>query len=68
MPLVGIEPLQPPDPVHAVAFVAFQDSVELAPLGTVEGAAVMLTVGFAEESPLIVTMAEVVPPSVTFSG
>jgi hypothetical protein len=65
---VGIEPPQPPDAVHADAFVVFQDSVELVPLGTAEGAAAILTVGFAEEFPLIVTMAEVVPPSVTFTA
>jgi hypothetical protein len=38
-------PLQPPDAVQAVAFVADQVSVELVPLVTELGAALIKTVG-----------------------
>jgi hypothetical protein len=38
-------PLQPPDAVQAVAFVADQVSVELVPLATELGAALIKTVG-----------------------
>jgi len=44
-PLVDCAPVQPPDAVHAVAFVADQASVELLPLLTVEGLAEIVTVG-----------------------
>ena len=44
-PLVAWLPLQPPEAVHEVALVDDQDSVELAPLATVLGLALKLTVG-----------------------
>jgi hypothetical protein len=44
-PLSPLEPLQPPDAVQAVAFVADQVSVELVPLATELGAALIRTVG-----------------------
>jgi hypothetical protein len=48
VPLVGMAPDQPPDAVHEVAFVAVHFTVELAPLATVLGLALMLTVGAVE--------------------
>jgi hypothetical protein len=45
VPLVACDPLQPPDAVHAVAFVEFHVSVVAAPLGTLVGLAVIMTVG-----------------------
>jgi hypothetical protein len=47
-PLSALLPLQPPDAVQAVAFVADHVSVELFPLATELGAALMETVGAAE--------------------
>ena len=44
-PLSALLPLQPPDAVQAVAFVADQVSVELVPLVTELGAALSKTVG-----------------------
>ena len=44
-PLTALLPLQPPDAVQAVAFVADQVSVELVPLVTELGAALIETVG-----------------------
>ena len=44
-PLIGLRPDQAPEAVHAVAFAAFQLSVELVPLTRVLGVALMLTVG-----------------------
>jgi len=41
-------PLQPPDAVQEVAFVADQVSVELVPLATELGAALMRTIGAGE--------------------
>ena len=46
-PLVASLPLQPSDAVQAVALVADQANVALAPLATVLGLAVKLTVGAA---------------------
>jgi hypothetical protein len=54
-PLRALLPLQPPDAVHAVAFVADQVSVELVPLVTELGAALIKTVGAAA---LTVTVAD----------
>jgi hypothetical protein len=45
VPLVATAPLQAPEAVHAVASVELQVKVELAPLATVVGAAVNVTVG-----------------------
>jgi hypothetical protein len=44
-PLVAREPLQPPDALHAVAFVELQVRVVGPPLGTVVGSAVRTAVG-----------------------
>jgi hypothetical protein len=44
-PLIGSEPLQPPEAVHDVALVEDQVSVDLAPLATVLGFAVRVTAG-----------------------
>jgi hypothetical protein len=44
-PLIGLTPDQAPEAVHEVAFAALQLSVELVPLATVLGVALMLTVG-----------------------
>ena len=48
-PLVALLPDQPPDAVHAVALLETHVKVELPPLATVLGLALMLTVavGFA---------------------
>ncbi len=45
MPLVASLPAQAPEAVHEVALVADQLTVELAPLTTVLGLAVTVTVG-----------------------
>ena len=47
-PLNALLPLQAPDAVQAVAFVADQVSVELVPLATELGAALIETVGASE--------------------
>ena len=47
-PLSALLPLQPPDAVQAVAFVADHVSVELLPLATELGAALIKTVGAGE--------------------
>ena len=47
-PLMALLPLQAPDAVHAVAFVADQVSIALVPLVTELGAAPIETVGAAE--------------------
>ena len=47
-PLIGLLPLQAPDAVQAVALAADQLSVELVPLVTELGAALIETVGAAE--------------------
>ena len=44
-PLVGSAPAQAPDPVHAVAPVVVQVSMEDAPLAMLEGRAFSVTVG-----------------------
>jgi hypothetical protein len=48
VPLSALLPLHAPEPVQAVAFVAVQLSVELVPLATELGAALIETVGAAE--------------------
>jgi antitoxin component HigA of HigAB toxin-antitoxin module len=47
-PLAALLPDQAPEPVQEVAFLADQVSVELAPLATVLGLAVKVTVGAGE--------------------
>jgi hypothetical protein len=44
---VDSDPLQPPEAVHEVAFVVLQASVEPAPLCTLAGLALSVTVGAA---------------------
>jgi hypothetical protein len=46
-PLVASDPLQPPEALQAVAFVDDQVNADLAPLATVLGLAVKVTVGAA---------------------
>jgi hypothetical protein len=60
-PLRPLEPLQPPDAVHAVALLLDQVSVEVAPSLTVLGEAVNMTIGALLET---VTVADCVagPP------
>jgi hypothetical protein len=45
VPLAAFAPLQPPDAVHAVAFVELHVSVEAPPLATTVGFAAIVTVG-----------------------
>jgi hypothetical protein len=45
VPLVATEPLQPPEPVQAVAFNDFQLKLEVPPVPTVAGEAVNVTSG-----------------------
>jgi hypothetical protein len=47
-PLAALLPDQAPEPVHEVAFVADQVSVELPPLATVLGLAAKITLGAGE--------------------
>lgn len=54
-PLVAIDPVQPPDAVHAVALVEDQTSVELPPLVMLLGPALMETLGAAVD---VVTVAD----------
>lgn len=61
-PLVAWVPLQPPDAVQAVALVDDQDSVEPAPLATVLGLELKLTVG-ADELTDTVTDCTALPPA-----
>jgi hypothetical protein len=61
VPLVAFEPDQPPDAVHDVAFVLVHDSCVVAPLDTLAGDTLRLTVG----APVTVTVFEslAVPPA-----
>ncbi|HWR49107.1 MAG TPA: hypothetical protein VN327_16080 [Pseudonocardiaceae bacterium] len=61
-PLIALAPDQPPEAVQAVALLETQVKVELAPLVTVLGLALMLTV--APGAALTVTVADcaAVPP------
>jgi hypothetical protein len=45
VPLVACVPLQPPEAVHAVAFIELQVSVDVAPTAMLAGEAVRVTVG-----------------------
>jgi hypothetical protein len=54
-PLVAIDPLQAPEAVHAVALVEDQVNVELPPLETLVGLALMETLGGAAD---VVTVAD----------
>ena len=52
--MMALEPLQPPDAVQAVAFVADHVSIELVPLATELGAALIRTVGAGELTETVV--------------
>jgi hypothetical protein len=60
-PLIALLPLHAPDAVQAVAFVADQLSVELVPLATELGAALIETLG-AGEFTLTVAACVALPP------
>jgi hypothetical protein len=63
-PLVGSPPDQAPEAVHEVALVADQLTIELAPLRTVLGLAVTVTVGAAAAGVTeIVTVCAALPPA-----
>ncbi len=63
-PLVGSLPDQAPEAVHEVALVADQLTVELAPLRTVLGLAVTVTVGAAAAGVTeTVTVCAALPPA-----
>ena len=55
LPLIPLLPDQPPEAVQLVALVEDQLSVEAAPLLTVPGLALMLTVGLGGADTLTVT-------------
>jgi hypothetical protein len=54
LPLAALAPLQPPEPVHDVAFVVLQLSVALPPVATLVGIAVSVTVGAAGGGAVVV--------------
>jgi len=60
-PLIGSEPLQPPEAVHDVALVEVQVNVEVAPLFTVLGLAASVTAGAAVFTETV-TLWEALPP------
>jgi hypothetical protein len=60
-PLVAFDPVQPPDAVQAVALVDDQVNSEVAPLATVVGLALKVTVGAALVT-ATVTDCEALPP------
>jgi hypothetical protein len=60
-PLVGIEPVQPPDAVQVLAFVEDQVSVELPPRATLPGLALNDTLGTPADA-VTVAVCDVVPP------
>ena len=60
VPLVASAPDHPPVPVHAVAPVAFQLTIELAPPATVLGLALRVTAGAG--ATVTVVLACPVPP------
>ncbi len=62
VPLTGRVPLQAPEAVHEVAFVEDQVSVELPPLETLVGLALIVTVGAAAET-VTVADCDAVPPA-----
>jgi hypothetical protein len=61
-PLMASEPLQPPDATQEVAPVEDHDNVEVAPLATVLGAAVNVTVG-AGAVTVTVAVCAALPPA-----
>ena len=65
-PVVASAPLHPPDAAQEVALVDAQDSVELAPLATVLGLALKLTVGAGEVTVTVADCAALPPAPVQF--
>jgi hypothetical protein len=62
-PLVGFEPLQPPEAVQAAALAEVHVSVAAPPLATAAGATVNLTVGTAFAVTVTVTLSiALLPP------
>ena len=61
-PLVALLPDQPPEAVHAVALADVQLNVEAAPLFTVLGLAVRVTVGAADVTVTVDDCVAVPPP------
>jgi hypothetical protein len=62
LPLVGCEPDQPPEAVHDVTFALVHESCVVAPLGTLIGVAVRLTVGVGAAVTVTVFESLAVPP------
>jgi hypothetical protein len=62
VPLSALEPVQPPDAVHDVAFALDQVSAESAPAVIEGGLAVSVTVGSGAEVTVTVAEADVVSP------
>jgi hypothetical protein len=60
-PLAASEPPQPPEAAHEVALVEDQVNVEIAPLATVLGLALSVTVGAAEVTVTVADCAAVPP-------
>jgi hypothetical protein len=63
-PLVASEPLQPPDAAQEVALVEDQVKVEVAPLATVLGLALKVTVGAGEVTETVADCAALPPAPV----
>lgn len=66
-PAVASEPLQPPEAVQEVAFVDDQVSIDVAPLATVVGFAVRITVGAVAFTETVVDCDALPPAPVQFS-
>jgi hypothetical protein len=66
-PAVATEPLQPPDAVHAVALVDDHVKVELPPLDTLVGLALMVTLGGVEDTVTVAAWVAVPPAPVQVS-
>lgn len=63
-PLAVLLPVQAPEAVHEVAFVADQVSVELPPLATVLGLAAKVTFGAGEVTETVADCDALPPPPV----
>jgi hypothetical protein len=61
-PLMASEPLQPPEAAQAVALVEDQLNIDVAPLATVLGLALNVTVGAAEVT-VTVADCDALPPA-----
>jgi hypothetical protein len=67
VPLVASDPLQPPEAVQEVALAVDQLKVELLPLATLLGLAVIVTVGAGEVTETVVDCAALPPAPVQVS-